>query len=57
MCGKRRKKLTGIDRMNRIKTKGKRQRVKVKDGVTIAVISFLPFTFLLLPFFILSIPV
>jgi hypothetical protein len=40
-----------------MKAKRKRQRVKVKDGVTIGAVSFLPFTFFLsfiLP--ILSIP-
>jgi hypothetical protein len=48
-----RKELTGIDRMNRMKAKRKRQRVKVKDGVTIGAVSLLPFFILS----ILSIPV
>jgi hypothetical protein len=40
-----------MDRMDRMKAKGKRQRVKVKAGVPVDAVSFLPFTFLLLPFF------
>jgi hypothetical protein len=38
-----------MDRIDRIKAKGKRQRVKVKEGRRLDALSLLPFTFYLLP--------
>jgi hypothetical protein len=43
--------------MDRIKAKGKSEKAKVKEDVAIGFVLFLPFTFLLLPFFYPAYPV